>query len=391
MTITNDTRQSGTAVTPNEVLAAASRLAPIIAGRGADIESARRVPRDILDRLIADGCFRITLPVSHGGSGADLPTAMRMAETLASGDASVAWITMLGATAWCDLAGLPRRSFDAIFAKNPDVIVAAVINPTGSITAVGDSYRVSGRWSFASGCEHADMLFGNCIEGTVDGVPQMRGAVLPADSVTIEDTWNVSGLCGTGSHHFRVDDLVVQRELTFRPLVDEPCIDEIAVHIPPPALISLSIASIALGIAQGALSDIVALALRKTPLLAPGPLATNSLFQSELATADTDLRAARALLYETAESLWAGATRGPLTLEQRARIRASAVWATERATGVVDTAYRAGGGSAIYTDNPLQRRFRDIHALTQHFLVRRDTMTTAGAILAGQDPKVMIF
>jgi alkylation response protein AidB-like acyl-CoA dehydrogenase len=58
---------------------------------------------------------------------------------------------------------------------------------------------------------------------------------------------------------------------------------------------------------------------------------------------------------------------------------------------VVDTAYRAGGGSAIYTDNPLQRRFRDIHALTQHFLVRRDTMTTAGAILAGQDPKVMIF
>jgi alkylation response protein AidB-like acyl-CoA dehydrogenase len=79
------------------------------------------------------------------------------------------------------------------------------------------------------------------------------------------------------------------------------------------------------------------------------------------------------------------------TLEDRARVRATAVWATERAVSVVDTAYRAGGGSSLYLDNPLQRRLRDIHALTQHFIVRPDTMTTAGAILAGNEPELMIF
>jgi alkylation response protein AidB-like acyl-CoA dehydrogenase len=175
-------------------------------------------------------------------------------------------------------------------------------------------------------------------------------------------------------------------------MADEPCIDEPIVHIPVPALASLGVASIALGIAQGALNDIVALAVDKMPLLAHAPLATNPVFQFDLATADTELRAARSLLHEIADAAWATATdRSPFTLEERARIRAAAVWATERAVAAVTTAYRSGGGSSIYADCPLQRRLRDIHALTQHFLVRRDTLLTAGAILAGQDVQVMVF
>ena len=98
------------------------------------------------------------------------------------------------------------------------------------------------------------------------------------------------------------------------------------------------------------------------------------------------------LLHETAESLWTTTAAGtPLSLEARARIRAAAVWATNRATEVVTSAYRAGGGSSIYAASPLQRRLRDVNALTQHFLVRNDTLTTAGAILAGQDVSVMVF
>ena len=81
----------------------------------------------------------------------------------------------------------------------------------------------------------------------------------------------------------------------------------------------------------------------------------------------------------------------PLTWEQRARARAAAVWATDRAASVVGTAYRAGGGSSLYADCPLQRRLRDVHAVTQHFLVKRDTLTTAGAVLAGQDVTVPVF
>jgi indole-3-acetate monooxygenase len=371
---------------------AARRLAPIVARRAAEVESARRTPRDLLDDLAAAGCFRVLTPPSHGGLGADLPSGMRIFEILARADASVGWTVMIGGTSWIDLVGLPRASFDKLFTSGHSVVFAGVFSPSGSITAIEDGYRVTGRWSFASGCEHADWLYGNNVERIDDGVPRLRIAVFSPDQVSIEDTWDVCGLSGTGSQHFHVDNVLVPSDRTLVPLVDEPCIDAIIARIPPPALLSLSIASIAVGIGQGALDDIVELATKKTPLLAESTLARNGHFQLELANADTALRAARALLYESAESVWATVVGGALlSLEDRARIRAAGVWATNRATEVVTSAYRAGGGSSIYASSPLQRRLRDVNALAQHFLVRNDTLTTAGAILAGQDVSVMVF
>jgi alkylation response protein AidB-like acyl-CoA dehydrogenase len=378
-----------TVASPIEV---ARRLAPTIARRAPEVESARRIPRELLDELAAAGCFRVLVPTSLGGLGADLPRGMKIFETLARADASVGWSVMIGGTSWIDLVGLPRATFEKLFSSRPNVIFAGVFSPSGSITAVQGGYRVTGRWSFASGCEHADWLFGNNVESIDGGVPRLRMAVFSPDQVSIEDTWNVSGLSGTGSHHFHVNDLFVPSERTLVPLLDKPCIDAVIARIPPPALLSLNIASIAVGIGQGALDDIVELATNKTPLLAESTLARNGHFQLELANADAALRAARALLYESAESAWATAAGGsPLSLEDRARMRAAAVWVTNRAAKVVTTAYRAGGGSAVCASSPLQRRLRDVNALTQHFLVRNDTLTTAGAILAGQDVSVMVF
>lgn len=375
-----------------EVLAAAERLAQAITARAPEVEAARRIPRDLLDQLLWAGCFRILVPRSHGGVGADLATGMRLNETLARADGSVGWTVMIGAAAWGDLAALPRPTFDALFSSGPDILAAGAFNPTGRIAADDGGYRVTGRWGFASGCEHANWLFANSVEGVVDGVPQLRVAVFTPDQVTIEDTWNVSGLCGTGSHHFRADDVVVPADRTFRPLVDHPTIDEPIVRIPPPSLIPLLISSVALGIARGALDDIVSLAAEKVPMLAPAPLATDAVFHVDLATADTELRAARALVYELTEEVWAAALAADdLSMDLRARVRAGGVWCAARAAAVVDSAYRSGGGTSLYADSPLQRRLRDIHALTQHFLVRRNTLATAGAILAGQDVQVMLF
>jgi indole-3-acetate monooxygenase len=379
------------AVTAEQTLTVARALAPVIAKRAAEIERARRVPRDLVDELAAADCFRVLLPVSHGGLGGDLAGAMRVFETLARADASVGWTVMIGACCWCDVVGLPRATFDALFAR-PRAILAGVFSPSGSITRESGGYRVTARWSFASGCEHADWLFGNCVEGIVDGRPLLRMAVFSPEQVVIEDTWTVSGLSGTGSHHFRADDVFVAGDWTVDPLADRPCIDEVVARVPVPALLSLAIGAIAVGIAQGALDDIVALAAGKTPLLAAGKLATNPHFQFQLASADTALRAARALLYEGAESIWTSATRAtPLTLEQRAHVRSAGVWATQTAVEAVTAAFRAGGGSALYADSSLQRRLRDVHAVTQHFLVRPDTLTTAGAVLAGQRISVPIF
>jgi alkylation response protein AidB-like acyl-CoA dehydrogenase len=380
------------AATPQTVLDAVRELAPVITARAAEIEVARRLPQDLLAELKAAGCFRLLVPESHGGVGATLMDGMDALEVIAAADASVAWTVMIGAGSWCDLAGLPRTTFDALFAAGPDVVVAGAFNPTGSIAAVDGGYLVNGRWGFASGCEHADWLFGNCVEGVADGIPQLRVAVFSPDQVVIEDTWRVAGLSGTGSHHFRVEGLVVPAERTHRPLTEEPCIDAPIVRIPAPPLIALAIASVAIGTAQGALEEVVALAADKVPLLAGAPLATNALFHHELASADTSLRAARTLVHEEAEAVWAIASEGvPMSLQQRAHARATAAWATDQAAAAVTTAYRFGGGTSLYEESPLQRRLRDINAITQHFLVKPDTLTTAGAILAGQEPHLLVF
>lgn len=375
--------------TTADVLDAIRALAPAVAARAAEIETARRVPRDLLAELHAAGCFRVLRPRSHGGTGAEPAGAIQVLEALARADASVAWTVMVGGAGWLDLAALPRDAFDAVL-HAPDVVVAGVFNPSGSITAVPGGYRVSGRWSFASGCEHADWIYGNCIED--DAGPAMRTAVFRPDQIEIEDTWTVSGLCGTGSHHFRVDDALVPAERTCRPMEDPPCIDEPVLRIPVPALLALVIAGVSLGIAGGALDDIHAICAGKVPLLAGTTLAANPHFQFELATADTELRAARAVLHESARAAWASAVDGEeITVEQRARFRATAVWVANRAVAVVESSYRAGGGGSIYADCPLQRRLRDVHALSQHFLVRPDTLTTAGAVLAGRDVDVPVF
>ncbi|MGH9228341.1 MAG: acyl-CoA dehydrogenase family protein [Acidimicrobiales bacterium] len=382
-------RLDTTPVSGELILDAVGGLAPVIAARAAEIESARRLPPDLLAELTAAGCFGMLRPRSHGGAGVDLATSMRVYEELSRADASVGWTVGIGAGNWLDLVGLPRSTFDALFANGPGVKIAGAFNPAGVAVPAEGGYRVTGRWAFVSGSQHCEWIYGNCIEEGAAGdghMPPLRMVVFRAGEVEIEDTWSVSGLCGTGSHDIVADDVFVPAERTFPVLAAEPCLDEPLVRIPLPSPFALQMASVALGIAQGALDDILALATDKVPLFAGASLAANPLFQNQLAEADARLRAARALLYADAATAWATALAGDaFTPEHRARIRAAGVWATDTAAAVVDTAYRAGGGSSLYRSSPLQRRLRDVHALTQHFLLKLDSLTTAGAVLAGQD------
>jgi alkylation response protein AidB-like acyl-CoA dehydrogenase len=370
------------------VLEAVADIAPRLVARAAETEAGRRLPPDLVDELRAAGCFRMMVPRSHGGEEVDLVTAMRVLEELARADGSAGWTVAIGSAGWLDLCHLPRASFDALYADGP-IVTAGAIAPTGTATPLDGGYAITGRWGFASGCEHADVLYGNCIdagqESSSDGPPPMRVAVFSPDDVTIEDTWSVSGLCGTGSHHIAVDGVVVPADRTYDLLAAEPSVDTALTRIPLPSPFAVLLASVALGIAQGALDDVLGLVPGKVPLFAPAPLAAGPRFQETLATTDARLRAARAVLRQDAGELFGTAeAREPIPLELRARVRASATWAVDTAASVVDAAYRAGGGTSLYASSPLQRRLRDVHAVTQHFLVRPETLITAGAVLAGQ-------
>jgi alkylation response protein AidB-like acyl-CoA dehydrogenase len=368
----------------NATFEAARTLAPGIVARSEEIERNRRLPPDLVEELTAAGCFRMLVPRSHGGAELDSPADLRVVEELARADGSVGWTVMIGSLAPVLLGKLPRESFDALYAPGPDVILAGTFNPTGVATPVAGGFAVTGQWSFASGCQHCHWFVAHCIVD--DGrQPPIRMMVLPPTDVEIKDTWSVSGLCGTGSHDFVADDVFVPAERSFA-LWDEPCLDIPLLRIPELSLSSLRLGAVAVGIAQGALEELTDLAIGKVPLFSDATLASNPLFQNQLADADARLRAARTLLYADAATLWDTAIAAtPFSPDHRARIRATATWVTGTAASVVDTAYTAGGGTSIYSSSPLQRRLRDIHALTQHFGVKLDTFTKAGAVLAGQD------
>jgi alkylation response protein AidB-like acyl-CoA dehydrogenase len=369
---------------PAATFEAVQALLPGIAARVGEIEGGRRIPPDLVAELKSAGCFRSLVPRSHGGDELDLAAHMRLLEALARADGSVGWTVMIGSSAPVVLGLLPVETFDAIYAPGPDVVLGGTFNPTGSAVPVDGGYMVSGRWTFASGCQHSDWFLAHCIVD--DGrMPPIRMMVVPASDVEVVDTWRVSGLRGTGSHDFTITDMFVPDARTFA-LGDHSRIDAPVMRVPELSLSTMLFAAVAIGIAQGALDEITSIAQGKVPAFAMETLATNPLFRNHLGAADAELRAARALAYSEAAAAWRiAADRIEFTLEQRARFRAATTWAVRAAASVVDVAYTDGGGSSIREDNPLQRRLRDVHALTQHFAIKSDTFTLAGALLVGQD------
>lgn len=368
----------------DSVLDTVRAMASAIAARGDEIERARRLPPDLVEALAGAGCFRALVPASRGGAGLTLGEHLQVIRELSRADGSVGWTVMIGSLTPVIFGLLPSPTFDEIYSDGPDVIVAGAFNPKGVATPVEGGYRVSGRWAFASGCQHAHWFIAHCMVD--DGrMPPVRMMVLRPSDVEILDTWYVSGLCGTGSHDFVVEDVFVPDERTFT-LFDEANVDGPLWRIPELSISSMQMANVAVGVAQGALGEITTLASGKVPMLADSTLGANALFQHDLAETDTLLRAAQALLDADAEAAWriAAAGRGPTTTD-RARTRSTAVWVAGAAAAVVDAAYHAGGGTSLYSTSPLQRRLRDVHALTQHFALKPDTYTLAGSVLAGQD------
>jgi indole-3-acetate monooxygenase len=370
------------------ILSAVREVAPTIAERAPEIESARTLPLDLVHKFTSIGLFRMLVARIHGGLEIEFPPTIDILAELAAADGSVGWTVMIGCETPQILCLLPRASFDQIYSSGPDVICGGTFAPQGTAAIASGGYQVSGRWGFASGCRHAQWLFANCIV-TRDGKPEMspaggmpvtRCAVAPASNWTIHDTWHTSGMRGTGSNDISID-AEIDEEWTFDLFGGQP-------SVPGPLFVgsifqaSLHIGAVALGIAEGALRDVVRFAgTNKRRLYSAQSLADSQLFQYRLGHAQADTQAARAVLHERAESYWAHAQAGAIPPELRTNILQTTAWVVETSARVVDTCYTAAGGSAIYQSSPLQRRLRDIHTLTQHASTQESVFATAGAEL----------
>ena len=392
MTLTAEARAEVVVEDAGEALLEKVRaLAPSLTARAAEFEAARRIPADVIDQLRDIGVFRMYAPRSHGGLELDFPTTLEILTVLARADGAAGWTAMIGTGSLTFFSRLPRETLDTVFANGPDVIVCGSAAPAGTAQEVEGGYRVSGRWPFASGCQNADWLFSGCVvmrdgapaPGRIEGAPLVRHITLPASQWRIEDTWHVEGLKGTGSHHIALDDVFVPAANVFD-FGGKSCLDG-PLYQSPLHLVPLMHGAPAIGIAEGAIDDLVALAgTGKRPLFATDSLKDSPLFQLELGRITADVRAARALQEAQARDHWRRALAAELAGgEALAEGAQTAVWVTTACIRAVDACYSLGGGSVVYDTSPLQRRLRDIHAASQHTAVQPRQYINAGAARLG--------
>jgi alkylation response protein AidB-like acyl-CoA dehydrogenase len=343
------------------MLADIRELAPAITARVAEIEAGRRIPLDLVEALKSLGVFRMLAPRSHGGLELDLPEVLEVIGALGRIDGSVGWIAMVGGAGAIASSLLPRETYDRIYQNGPDVIVAASGQPGGTAELAGDSWRISGRWPFASGCQHADFIFalcimtesGNPLPGPAEGVPRVRGFFLPARHWQLEDTWYAAGLKGTGSHHVALSDRLVPAANFLDLASSVPCLPgplyQALQHFAP-----LMLGAVALGMAEGALHEIVELAnTGRRQQRAPAPMRESEMFQGELGRVEAELRAARAFLQVQAASHWghalAGTLKGAALLTQGTQ---AGIWITTACVRAADACFALGGSSALYDSSP---------------------------------------
>jgi alkylation response protein AidB-like acyl-CoA dehydrogenase len=257
-------------------------------------------------------------------------------------------------------------------------------NATGRAVAAPDGYRISGTWQFASGSRHATWMAAHCPVFEPDGAPRLdangmpveRTLIFPKSSATMIDVWRVMGLKGTGSDSYSATDLLVPARRSMTAFGRNPAERRERGPLYKFAMFQLfgaSFASISLGIARATLDALIELARSKTPAGAKYLLRDNAVIQSQIGLAQSQLVSARVFLHHALTEIWQGAQAGDITIEQRIQLRMASSHASHQAKQVVDTAYHAAGGTAIFEDNPFERRFRDIHTVSQqvqaHFSV----------------------
>jgi alkylation response protein AidB-like acyl-CoA dehydrogenase len=373
-------------VTDAELDALTERASTLARELAATTERERALPQALLEELCATGLMRAGVPTALGALEAPPAITLRGAEKIAQGDASAGWCVSIAATSSLLSAYLPEEGAAEIF-TDPQMVAAGVWAPRGTAVPVDGGVRVSGRWSFCSGISHSQWLFAGCVlddpQPDAKG-PLLRVVALPTAELEVLDTWHTSGLRGTGSRDALANDLFVPEHHILSLVDSGPRVDAPLYRFPVFGFFALSIAAAALGNARGAIEDLTELAVAKTAMGSSRTLAERPATQAAVGEAEAALRAARSLYYEAIEQAWAAAQQdAPVAESLRLGLRLAATHAVRSSADVARSMYDLGGGTAIYEDSPLQRRFRDAHTATAHFQVNPAIWELTGRVLLG--------
>jgi alkylation response protein AidB-like acyl-CoA dehydrogenase len=373
----------------------AKALGPAIRAHADASERERRLAPELVLGFHEAGLFRLQLPARFGGAGLTPIEALPVYEEVAACDGSAGWNLVIGAGSGAFLAMLEDPSAIEEIAKTERCLVAGSVNPLAlRLVPERGGYRLSGRLRYASGVSQSTWLMagGLVFEGEAprlagDGLPLILGAFFPTREARVLDTWRTNGLAGTGSHDVLVEDVFVPaaRCFDFRSTTARP-------HDPLAALPLFSrlggpLVSVAVGIARHAQDELVALAARKLPMASQAPLRERASVQIDAARARGLIDAARCHVKEVGSEVFARvAAGGAPSLEDQIRLRLAYVTAAESAARAVDLARNAAGMDGLLLGSPLERCWRDLHAVTQHFAISPLHLERLGKLTLGLDP-----
>jgi indole-3-acetate monooxygenase len=377
------------------VLESVKALEPQIRAAKDAIEEQRCLPPALARRLMEAGVFRMGVPRVYGGPELDPMAQVRVVEELTRIEGTVGWLSMISSAGSFLAAFLKTEPAQRLFGGVESVLAGQLRPPQRADLADG-GYRVSGTFHFASGSGHASVMTCGCTvyengrpRLTRNGNPEIRVMLVPAVKTRIIDVWDTTGMRGTGSNDFVVEDVFV-------PFDDCPNLGSGPAYIAGPlyrwpALFLVSHAGVPLGLARSALDFVEELSARKE--LSPGCLLRDDgQVQETIAKAEAAIEASRCYVYRTLENLWATlcAEEKPSS-RQRAHYRLMMTHAHQTAKDVINILYDLAATSAIFRSSPLERNMRDILTSSQHRVVHPKMYRPAGRLILGLDPEELFF
>jgi alkylation response protein AidB-like acyl-CoA dehydrogenase len=354
-----------------------------VATRSADFEHQRHISADVIARFQQVGVYRALVPKLYGGDECSPAQFCELVEQISTADGSAGWVASFGMSPFY-LGALPPDTLKELYRDGPDVVFAGGIFPTQKAQQADGGYRVSGRWSFASGSMGASVLGVGILPDADQALPRM--AVLPRESVLIDPVWDTVGLAGTGSHDLVVNDAFVPHEWTFvrggALNLDGPLY-----RYPVLSLATQVLSVVALGVARAALNEIYTIAHRQQSVTGAPRLADRPQAQMQIARCEADLRSARAWFYEAIDDVWQRLLAGDdASSEQINALRLSSTHVTRVAADVARQALALNGMSGVTMTSPLQRYVRDTLVITQHAFMGDLSYLNAGTVFFGGKP-----
>lgn len=382
------------AVTPTDLHSKVEELRPLLTANAERGEREKRLPPPVLDAFRDGGFFRMLRPLARGGLQMDPVAEFQVAEAIARIDSAAAWNVQV-----CNASELYGGWFsddvtEEVFGR-PEAIVGGAFNPHRRAVAVEGGYRVSGQTPFNSNCHGftwaiglADVYDGDTLRVDSGGAPETVLTAVPANEIEIVPNWNTMGMCGTGSHDVRVEDVFVpaSHAATFEPLTAPSAAYDTGLARGAVWMTVGCHATVALGVAQAAIDALLELG-SKVPSYTGRSLRDRNTVQLRLARAEGKLAGARAFFHAAFGEAWSALQhRGHLELEEKAQCQLAGSTAVLTAAEVVDLIHSCVGTSGIRQEKPFEKWFRDIHVITQHAFLCEARLEAVGQIGFGLEP-----